>query len=223
MSQQLNRSENKARTGIIGAVVGAIAASICCIGPLVLFALGIGGAWVSTLTVLEPYRPFLIGITLIFLGYAFYRVYRTPAVEECEDGSVCATSNSARINKISLWIVTVVILALIAFPYIVPMPSAASSGIQQVQTQQASHVPDNAQKETVVLNVEGMTCNGCVLTVHKSLKTLPGVLKADITLKPPRAVVEIDPTLVKPEQLVEATKNAGYPSTILKSTGEDHE
>ncbi len=212
MSSQLsNTPEKKTRVGLLGAIIGAVAASICCVGPLVLLALGVGGAWVSSLTVLEPYRPFLILITLSFLGYAFYRVYRKPEAEECEDGSYCANPKSDRINKISLWIVTVLVLGLIAFPYVVPTGTAAFSSRQISQHQQP--VPT----KQVVLKVNGMTCKGCVLTVNKSLKKLPGVLNASITLKPPRATVEYDPTKVTPEQMIRATTDAGYPASILET------
>ncbi len=215
MSSQLsNTPEKKTRVGLLGAIIGAVAASICCVGPLFLLALGVGGAWVSSLTVLEPYRPFLILITLSFLGYAFYRVYRKSEEEECEDGSYCANPKSDRINKISLWIVMVLVLGLIAFPYVVPTGTAASSSRQTSQPRQP--VPT----KQVVLKVDGMTCNGCVLTVNKSLKKLPGVLNASITLKPPRATVEYDPTKVTPEQMIRATTDAGYPASVLETEGE---
>ena len=48
---------------LIAGVLAAIGASVCCVGPLVLLALGIGGSWVGSLTAMEPYRPFLIGLT----------------------------------------------------------------------------------------------------------------------------------------------------------------
>ena len=51
---------------MIAAVIAAIGASLCCIGPLVLLALGISGAWISYLTALEPYRPIFIGVVLLF-------------------------------------------------------------------------------------------------------------------------------------------------------------
>ena len=56
---------------MIAAVLAAMGASLCCIGPLVLLALGISGAWISYLTALEPYRPIFIGVTLLFLGWRF--------------------------------------------------------------------------------------------------------------------------------------------------------
>ena len=53
----------------ISTALAAIGASICCVGPLLLLSLGIGGAWVSTLTSMESVRPFFY---LAYLG--LYRV-----------------------------------------------------------------------------------------------------------------------------------------------------
>jgi hypothetical protein len=53
-----------ARTGngfLIAGILSTVGASICCVGPLVLLALGVSGAWISSLTALESYRPIFIG------------------------------------------------------------------------------------------------------------------------------------------------------------------
>ncbi len=50
--------------------LAAILASACCLGPLVLIALGFSGAWIGNLTVLEPYRPIFIGVALVALFFA---------------------------------------------------------------------------------------------------------------------------------------------------------
>ncbi len=49
--------------------LAAITASTCCLGPLVLVALGFSGAWIGNLTVLEPYRPLFIGAALVALFF----------------------------------------------------------------------------------------------------------------------------------------------------------
>ena len=55
-----------------GGILGAIAASSCCIAPLVLFSLGISGAWIGNLTALAPYQPYFIAATLACLGYGYW-------------------------------------------------------------------------------------------------------------------------------------------------------
>jgi mercuric ion transport protein len=54
--------------------LAAILASACCLGPLVLIALGFSGAWIGNLTVLEPYRPIFIGVALVALFFAWRRI-----------------------------------------------------------------------------------------------------------------------------------------------------
>ena len=191
--------------GMAGIILGAIGASICCIGPLLLLSLGIGGVWVSSLVALEAYRPIFIGATLIFLGLAFYRVYRPSRNEDCEPGSVCAAPATKRGTKMLLWAVTLIALGLIAFPYIAP--ELANAG------QQSSVAPP--QTETAILKVENMTCAGCALTAEKSLTSIDGVVAASVTFESGKARVIYDPTRVNQEDLVSAIERAGYPSEII--------
>ena len=72
-----------------GGVLGAVLASTCCIGPLVLLSLGISGAWIGNLTALEPYKPVFAAIALVFIGLGFWQVYVRPRMA-CEPGSYCA-------------------------------------------------------------------------------------------------------------------------------------
>ena len=69
-----------------GGILGALAASSCCILPLVLFSLGAGGAWIGNLTALAPYQPIFVAITLGFLGYGYWLVYRKSEAA-CADGA----------------------------------------------------------------------------------------------------------------------------------------
>lgn len=110
-------SAPSARTGLIGAILAGIAASLCCVGPLVVLLLGIGGAWVASLSKLEPFRPLFIAITLGFLGYAFYKVYKPVSISACSVDGACAQPGAERRNKLMLWTIAVLILALLAFPY----------------------------------------------------------------------------------------------------------
>jgi len=103
-----------------GSVFGALLASSCCILPLVLFSLGIGGAWIGNLTALYPYKPIFVTITLAFLAGGFYMAYRKPKAA-CEPGSYCATPTSGRVLKISLWGSTLLVAAALAFPYFAPL------------------------------------------------------------------------------------------------------
>lgn len=104
--------------GLVGAVTAAVGASVCCLGPLLLLALGIGGAWVESLTAMERYRAYWMAATLVFLGLAFFRVYRRPKQVGCTPGSACSSYGGRR-YKIILWIVTALALGLLALPHLI--------------------------------------------------------------------------------------------------------
>ena len=116
----LKKSNAQNGTGfLVAGILSAIGASICCVGPLVLLALGISGAWIGSLPVLEPYRPIFIGLTLLFLGFAFYRLYLVrPA---CSPESACANPSILKRQRLAFWIVTVLVLGLIAVPWVAPL------------------------------------------------------------------------------------------------------
>ena len=106
----------------VGSITAALAASSCCVIPLVLFTLGVSGAWISRLTALAPYQPLFVVLTLGFLAWGFWMVYRKPKVA-CAEG-YCARPISDRIAKTGLWVATVLIAIALAFPYVVPLLGA---------------------------------------------------------------------------------------------------
>jgi mercuric ion transport protein len=85
--------------------------------PLVLFSLGLGGAWIGNLTALAPYQPIFVAITLGFLGAGFWLVYLRPK-SACTDGEVCPRPLPGRIVKTSLWLAAILVAAALAFPYL---------------------------------------------------------------------------------------------------------
>ena len=102
-----------------GGVVGAILASACCVLPLVLVTVGISGAWISNLTALTPYKPYVGAVTLVLLGLGFWQVY-FKAKPACEPGSYCARPHSAVITKTALWAATVLVLAALTINWWAP-------------------------------------------------------------------------------------------------------
>lgn len=120
IESDIEDDSKKARLIAAGGILGAIAASSCCIVPLVLFSLGISGAWIGQLTALSPYKPIFITITLGFLGYGYWLVYRKPKTA-CADGEACARPLPNVIVKTGLWLATALILLALAWPYLVPL------------------------------------------------------------------------------------------------------
>ncbi len=103
-----------------GGILGALAASSCCIVPLVLFGLGIGGAWIGNLTALAPYQPLFVAGTAGLLGYGFYLVYWKPR-RACAEDTACVRPIPNRLVRLALWIATVLVIAAFAFNYAAPL------------------------------------------------------------------------------------------------------
>lgn len=99
--------------------LAAIIASTCCLGPLLLVALGFSGAWIGNLTRLEPYRPIFIGVALLAMFFAYRRIFRP--VQACQPGEVCAVPRTRRIYKTLFWMVAGLVLVALAFPYVLPL------------------------------------------------------------------------------------------------------
>src|SRR6266849_3558446 len=100
-----------------GGVLGALAASSCCIVPLILFSLGISGAWIGNLTALAAYKPLFVVGTAGVLGYGFHLVYWEPR-QACADGAACARPIPNRFVKLALWLATLLVAAAFAFDYV---------------------------------------------------------------------------------------------------------
>ena len=104
---------------LVAGALAALGASVCCVGPLVLLGLGIGGTWIARLTAMEPYRPAFVLLTLLFLGLAFRKLYLVPQV--CEPGTPCADPRALRRQRLTFWFVVAVLLGLLAVPLLAPL------------------------------------------------------------------------------------------------------
>ncbi len=98
--------------------LAAFLASACCLGPLLLTMLGVAGAWIGNLTLLEPYRPLFIAAALAALFLAYRRIWRPAAA--CEPGQVCAQPQADRSYKVFFWIVVALVIVAVGFPLIAP-------------------------------------------------------------------------------------------------------
>ena len=104
------------RGSLLAGGIAALLASACCLGPLVLLALGFSGAWIASLTLLEPYRPVFIIAALLALWLAWRRIWRPVAA--CQPGEVCAIPRVRRAYKVVFTVVGALVLIALAFPYV---------------------------------------------------------------------------------------------------------
>ena len=115
---QMSESHN-GRAALLAGGLAAMLASTCCLGPLILVTLGFSGAWIGNLKVLEPFRPIFIGAALVAMFFAYRRIYRP--VQDCHSGEICAIPQVRSAYKFIFWVVAVLVLAALGFPYVLPL------------------------------------------------------------------------------------------------------
>jgi mercuric ion transport protein len=101
-------------------LLGALAASSCCILPLALFSLGIGGAWIGKFTQLAPYQPYFIAATIAFLGGGYWLVYRSSKAA-CAVGDACARPLPNRLIMLGLILATALVAVALGFDLLAPL------------------------------------------------------------------------------------------------------
>ncbi|MDP1739809.1 MAG: mercuric ion transporter MerT [Polaromonas sp.] len=112
-------TDNPTKTALAAGALAAILASACCLGPLLLVSVGLGGAWLSNLASLEPYRPWFIGAALLALLLAAKRIYRPAA--DCKPGDICALPAAQTGYKALLMAVAALVLIALSYPYLAPL------------------------------------------------------------------------------------------------------
>ena len=108
------QSTPSARASLVAGALAALGATACCLGPLLLVTLGIGGVWVSGLKALEPLRPVFIGVGVLFFSMAFHRLYIVP--RRCAPGETCAVPATLVRQKIVFWILLTIAATMLLFP-----------------------------------------------------------------------------------------------------------
>lgn len=114
-AQDEGRAPGSASAALAAGGIAALLAGACCLGPFVLVSVGLGGAWLANFQVLEPYRPLFIAAALAALGFAGWRIY-WPTVA-CEPGTACAVPGVRRGYKVGFWVVAVLLILTLTFPY----------------------------------------------------------------------------------------------------------
>src|SRR5712692_2813048 len=200
----IGSSKMKDRAFIGASLLAAVAASLCCILPIV-FALG-SFAIVGASAFFESLRPYFLIATFALLGVGFYLAYRKPK-RACEPGSACARPQVNRFGRIGLWIATALALAFAAFPY---YSGTVANFLLSDGSVKASPAQRASGLQHVSSAVRGMYCQACAKAVETKLMNLTGVRKASVSYETGRAEVVYDAGTVALEQLEKAIQDAGY-------------
>ena len=107
--------QDRSNLSLATSVVAGVGASVCCVLPLVLVMAGLGGSWLATLKIIEPFRPIFVAAAVLALFFAWRGIFRT--AEVCEPGQACADPRVQRRRKAVFWVVAAMVIGLLTFPY----------------------------------------------------------------------------------------------------------
>ncbi|MBD3630997.1 mercuric transport protein MerTP [Cyclobacterium sp.] len=193
---------------LVGAgLLTAIAASLCCITPVLALIAGSSGI-ASAFSWLEPFRPYLIGLTVLVLGFAWYQKLKPLSREEIE----CACENDEKPkfiqSKTFLAIITVFATLMLAFPLY--------ADVFYPKQDKQTMVVERADIQTVEFTIRGMTCNGCAKHVKHEVNKLDGIIEASASYENRNAIVQFDQTKTNETEIVKAINSTGYEVTDQK-------
>lgn len=183
----------------------AITASLCCITPVLALIAGTSGI-ASTFSWIEPFRPFLIGFTVLVLGFAWYQKLKPKKEIDCE----CETEEKPKFmpSKTFLGLVTVFAIIMLAFPYY--------SGIFYPNTEKQIIVVDKSNIKTTEFKISGMTCTSCEEHVNHEVNKLNGIVNSKASYENGNAIIEFDKTKTNEDEIEKAINATGYKVTDKK-------
>jgi len=186
---------------IVTGVVAAIGASLCCITPVLAVLAGSTGL-ASSFSWMEPFRPYLIALTILVLAYAWWDKLK-PKKADIE----CACDADAE-GKVSFWytkrflaLVTVFAAVMLSFPY---------WGDALIKSDRAAVQVEKKNLLKKVINIEGMTCKACEATVEKVGGDVKGVVSISASVAKKNAVVSYNKTKTDVTTIMKAIGTTGY-------------
>ncbi len=195
----------------LASILAAGLASLCCIGPPVAVGLVGMGSFAAAAS-FEDLRPYLLGLTALLLAAAFYLSYRKSAATECADGSCAVNPEKKRKQRALLWISTIAVVALAAFPYY-------SGGLWNNLTSASATVFAAGEidgEASALFAVEGMTCAACAAGMKATLERQAGVTSAEVDYENARARIRFNPARTSVEKLIAAIAEMGYSARLME-------
>ncbi len=180
-------------------IITAIAASLCCITPVLALIAGTSGI-ASTFSWIEPFRPYLIAITIVLLGIVWYQKLKPKKEEiDCE----CEDDNPKFINsKKFLFLITLFTGLMLAFPNYSEI--FFSSDKKEVVYVSESDV------NVVEYKISGMTCAGCEVHIESEVNKLDGIIEVKANYENGNTIVKFDKRIVTNNEIELAVGKTGY-------------
>ena len=195
----------QASNKLLGAgMLSAVAASLCCITPVLALIAGSSGM-AASFSWLEPARPYLIGITVVVLGFAWYQKLKTKTADQIDCDCEEDEKPSFLQSKKFLGIVTVFAAIMLVFPYY--------SHIFYPETKANVIIVDPNNIQQAQLDISGMTCPGCEEHIKHAVGELPGFIEATANFRKSSATVKFDKSKSTIDDVVAAINETGYEVT----------
>ncbi|GAB3026433.1 hypothetical protein GCM10027051_34010 [Niabella terrae] len=193
----------------IAGILAAIAASLCCITPALAFLGGASGL-ASSFSWIEPYRPYLIGLTIAVFAFAWYQKLKQKKQVNCD----CEADNKKLFwqSKSFLAIVTVLAGLLIAFPYYAKVFYPKPQDTKVI-------IVDKSKIQTAEFKIKGMTCEGCTEHINSELSKTSGVITFNTSYEKRSSTVKFDNSKTSVDNIATAINNTGYKvisQTVIK-------
>ena len=195
--------QNKTRLSWAGAVIAAAASSVCCILPVAAIVLGVGGFAASAY--FEPWRPYLLALTIAFLALGFCLTDRQSRQQSCEPGSHCACPSSGRWNRVVLGLIALLVMAIAAFPHY-------SGSIARAFNKGRKPTPNlrPSARAHVTFDVEGLDCGGCAVMLEKNLSQTPGIYRAEVSFERKQVALDYDQSAISLSRIAERIAHFGF-------------
>lgn len=171
-------SQNK-KIALGTGVVAAIASSLCCIAPLIAIIGGVSGG-ASSISWIEPLRPYLMGLSAVAIGYAFYKTYKKPKADDCS--CEVPKKRSFLNSKGFLWTITLFSILMFTFPYY--------SHVFYGNTTNQNLTLMDGNLAQGVLTIDGMSCGGCEAHVNSALIDVEGIEHVEANYKSGTAFIK---------------------------------
>lgn len=186
--------------GWVAGLLTAVAASLCCITP-VLALLGSASGLASSFSWIEPFRPYLIGLAILVFAFAWYQKLKSQKQVDCD----CEEDNKKSFwqSKSFLGIVTVVAGLLIAFPYY------AKAFYPKPQETKVV-VVDKTNIQQAVFKIKGMTCESCTQHVNSEISKVKGIVTFQTSYENANSTVNFDNSKTSIDSIINAINSTGY-------------
>lgn len=194
----------KEKSLTLASILAASGASLCCIGPVVAAALGLGTFGAAGL--FENLRPYLLGVTALLLASAIFLRIRFQRKTACA-GAECAPTSANGSMSTTLLLTSIAAVALLAA---VPQLSTAYVGGRVGADSTFLAAKGGVGQTVAIFKVEGMTCAACASGLRATLGREKGVLAAEVDYEKTTAKVSFDPAKTSVEKLIAAIGKLGY-------------